>query len=137
MRMQAKRHQNIGELKRSVGRDLERLLNTKREAIFDLPEGYREVRRSVLTYGLPDFSTVTFASRIERTRVVRMVEQAIAMHEPRLRQVRVAMEDFELQQRALRFRIDAMLHVDPAREFVSFDAALKMNTGLYEVVGRD
>ena len=52
----ASRAQNLRALKKSVARDLEALLNTRQEALEPLPEEFTELGRSILTYGLPDFT---------------------------------------------------------------------------------
>ena len=39
--------------------------------------------------------------------------------------------------RALRFRIEALLRVEPAPEPVTFDAVLQLNTQKYVVQGHD
>lgn len=136
-RLQAKRNQDVQDLKRCVARDLERLLNTRRESQHDIPEEYPELKRSLLTYGLPDFTAYSLGSRIERNQVARAIEQAISIHEPRLKRVRINVDDPNVFERALRFRIDALLEVDPARELVSFDGVLQIITQQYQVKGKD
>src|SRR5512134_3018544 len=78
-RLQAKRNQDIQDLKRCVARDLELLLNTRRESQHDIPEDYPELKRSLLTYGLPDFTAYSLGSRIERGQVARAIEQTISI----------------------------------------------------------
>jgi type VI secretion system protein ImpF len=51
------RFQNLRQLKQAVARDLEALLNTRREALEEVPPEFAEVRRSLLNYGLPDFAS--------------------------------------------------------------------------------
>jgi len=137
MRLQAKRFHEIQDLKRCVGRDLELLLNTKRELLEELPEQYVELKRSMLTYGLPDFTAYSISSRIERNRIARAMEQAISNHEPRLRRVRIVIDDPKPFERALRFRVDALLQVEPAKEPVTFDAVLQLSTQQYQVKGKE
>jgi len=68
----------IRELKRAVARDLEALLNTRQEALDEVPESLEEVRRSLVTYGLPDFSAASLQSLRDRTRIRRALEDTIA-----------------------------------------------------------
>ena len=138
MRLQSKRFQDLQDLKRCVARDLELLLNTKRELQGDIPEGLSEIKRSIVVYGLPDFTSYSIGNRQDRKRVERAIEQAVNAHEPRLKRVRVILDDpGKTMDRVLRFRVEAILHVEPAREPVSFDAVLQLNTQRYEVKGKE
>ena len=78
------RFQHVSQLKKAVARDLEALLNTRQETLEEVPAEFTEVSRSLLVYGLPDFTTFTLLSQNDRTRVRRSIEQAIARFEPRL-----------------------------------------------------
>jgi type VI secretion system protein ImpF len=129
--------QNFRSLERAVARDLEALLNTKRETLEELPPEFTEVNRSLITYGLPDFTVFGLDSIDDRNRILRSVEQVIADFEPRLESVRVAFEAPREHDRGLRFRIEALLRVDPAPEPVTFDAVLQLSTQEYVVHGRE
>ena len=133
----ASRAQNLRVLKKSVARDLEALLNTRQEALEALLEELPELGRSILTYGLPDFTSFNLAATDDRMRVRRCLEDAITNFEPRLRRVRVSIEPPREHDRALRFRVDALLRTDPSPEPVMFDMVLQLNTQEYVVQGRD
>jgi type VI secretion system protein ImpF len=134
-------HPAIGmrELKRSVARDLEWLLNTKttlpkQPAVAQLAEA----RASVLTYGVPDYSTASWSSGGDRRRICGEVAAAVRTFEPRLlpATVRVSVlpsggiDDF-----SMRFRIEATLHVEPVSEPVYFDSRVDTATGEFSVDG--
>ena len=125
----------VGELKRVVGRDLEALLNTRREVLDEIPGEFAETGHSLLVYGLPDFSALNLASTQDRNQVRRTLEEVIATFEPRLERVRVSMEEPRPFDRGLHFRIDAVLRVEPAPEPVTFDAVLQLTTQQYAVEG--
>lgn len=127
------RLQDLRALERAVGRDLEALLNSRQETLVELPSEFVELNESLLVYGLPDLTSLSLLSQDDRNRIRRAVEQAIAVFEPRLERVRVAIESPREHDRGLRFRIDALLRVDPAPEPVSFDAILHLNTQQYEI----
>ncbi len=120
-------------LERSVARDLEALLNSRQESLKELPSEFKEVNCSLLTYGLPDFTSFSLLTQDDRLRIRRSVEDAINTFEPRLLRVRVALEAPREHDRGLRFRIDAFLRVDPSPEPVTFDAVLQMNTQQYVI----
>jgi len=129
------RFQNIRLLKQSVARDLEALLNTRREALEEIPPDFVEVNRSLLTYGLPDLTSFSLTAVHDQNRVRRVLEQAVNAAEPRLQRVRVTLDAPRENERALHFRIEALLRVEPAAEPVTFDAVLQLNTQQYSVKG--
>ena len=129
------RFQSVRQLQRAVTRDLEALLNTRQEQLTALPIACNEVQRSLLTYGLPDFTAWNLLSAADRQRLRRALEQAIAACEPRLTRVQVALEPPRECERVVRFRIEALLRVEPATEPVSFDAMLQLHTLEYVIRG--
>jgi len=131
------RFQNLRELKKAVTRDLEDLLNTRQEMLEELPSEFAEVSRSLVSYGLPDFTSFSLLSKHDRNRIRRAVEQAIANFEPRLARVNVTLEPPRDNDRALRFHIEALLRLEPAPELVTFDAVLQLTTQRYVVQGHD
>lgn len=133
----ADRYQSVRELKRSVARDLEALLNTRREALDEIPSEFTEVNRSLVNYGLQDFTAFNLLSLSDRNRVRRALEQVIAAFEPRLERVRVNLEPPREHDRTLRFRIEALLNMKPATEPVTFDTVLQLYTQAYVVKGQD
>ncbi len=134
---QADQHHSIRDLKRIVARDLEGLLNTRQELLDDLPADFSETSRSILMFGLPDFSSVNLASQADRNRVRRALEQTIAMFEPRLDRVRIIVDEPRAVDRGLHFRIEAVLQVRPAPEPVAFDAVLQLTTQEYRIQGQE
>ena len=131
------RFQNLRELKKAITRDLEDLLNTRQEILEDLPSEFAEVSRSLVSYGLPDFTSFSLLSKHDRNRIRRAVEQAIANFEPRLARVNVTLEPPRDNDRALRFHIEALLRLEPAPELVTFDAVLQLTTQKYVIQGHD
>jgi type VI secretion system protein ImpF len=127
------RFQDLAGLKRAVARDLEALLNSRQETLEELPPEFAEVSHSVLTYGLPDFTSMSLRSDRDRNHMRRAVEQAIGLFEPRLTRVRVTVEAPREHDQALRFRIDALLRIEPAPEPVTFDARLQIDIQAYVV----
>ncbi len=121
------------EYRDQVSRDLEALLNTRSEAARVLPEAFVECRKSSLTFGIPDFSSYSLLSPRDRDRIRKVLEQTIGLHEPRLSRVKVQLESQRAYERALRFRVEALMNLGPEREKVQFDAVLQLNTQSYQV----
>lgn len=132
-----RRAQNLRQLKKAVTRDLEALLNTRQETLRELPAAFTALSRSILTYGLPDFTAFGLLNVHDRNRIRRVLEQAVTAYEPRLARVRVTLEPPREFDRTMRFRIEALLQVEPAPEPVTFDAMLQLSTHEYTVQGRD
>ena len=130
------RFQAIRLYKEAVARDLESLLNTRATPWEAGPE-HPELRNSVYSYGLPDFSGLSMRSGTHRSRLVKRIQQAIQDHEPRLGNVVVDIpadgEDPDKLQ--LRFVVNALLKMDPAPEPVAFDTVLEISRGEYQVKG--
>jgi type VI secretion system protein ImpF len=126
---------SIRQLKDDVARDLAGLLNTRQELQFGVPEEYKELKGSLLEYGVPDFTSLSLMSTPDRKRIRHEVELTIALFEPRLRSVRVVLEPANKFDQVLRFRIDALMRLDENSEPVSFDAVLQMATCEYAVRG--
>jgi type VI secretion system protein ImpF len=129
------RAQSVRQLKSSVRRDLEWLLNTRRNPE---PAGveFQELERSLYNYGLPDMSSLNWQSSRDRTRLCRMLEHALEVFEPRLRSVKVIpLEALAGAQHVVRFQIEGMLETDPAPEHISFDTVLQLTSGEYQVKG--
>jgi len=115
-----------------VGRDLENLLNTKNYASSICSE-YRELNSSIFVYGMPDFTSANPKSPSVRNKLRRELEKAIAQFEPRLRNVTVRVEDQGTDERNLRFKINALLFLDPAVEPVTFDTFFDVNRCEYSI----
>jgi type VI secretion system protein ImpF len=131
----ANRSQSVRQLKASVRRDLEWLLNSRRNPD-EAPETYEELFRSLYNYGLPDVASMGLNSPRDRQRLLRMVEQTIEIFETRLVGTRVrAQDNTGSGPRILRFQIEALLKMDPAPEQILFDTLLQINSGEYQIKG--
>lgn len=129
------RGQLLRDLKDSVRRDLENLLNTRARPLV-IPAGLKELKQSLVNHGMPDFSGMPIGSAREREALARTLQGVIRQHEPRFKRVEVRLlENAEPLDRTLRFRIEALLHAEPAPEPVVFDSLLKPTTGDFEVKG--
>jgi type VI secretion system protein ImpF len=125
---------NVRDLKKCVSRDIEMLLNTRRELLGDAGPQYKEIPDSLLVYGLPDFTGYSLMSLAHRKLIRKAVEEALTKFEPRLKGVRVILEARQPYEAAMRFRIDALLRVDAETpEPVTFDASLHLTTSQYTV----
>jgi len=123
----------LARIKEAVKRDLEWLLNTKQTP--EAPSGLDELDASSWSYGLPDLSTAGMSSVKDRERLRLTIESAIRRFEPRLQGVEVTPVEARTADRSIRFRIDAMLRVEPAPEPVTFDSMFQLATRAFQVRG--
>jgi len=106
--------ESVRHYKRGLQRDLEWLLNTRRIPV-TVPDELEELSRSVYNFGLPDVTSISRDSYEARDRLLRRVEDAIALFEPRLANVRIGVVEMEGEnhRRELRFHVEGTLLMDP------------------------
>ena len=127
--------QSVRQLRLSLRRDLEWLLNTRRTPD-PAAVSFKELSKSVFNYGLPDVTSLSYDNESDRVRLLRLLESTIATFEPRLTRVKVtALEIARGAMHVLRFQIEGMLEMDPEPEHISFDTVLQLANGQYEVKG--
>jgi type VI secretion system protein ImpF len=120
----ASRFQLLRELRESVRRDLEMLLNTRIRPL-DTPTNLTHLKQSLVNFGVPDFTGVPMGAQDEREAFGKRLERIIKDFEPRFKNVKVQLlSNTEPLDRTLRFRIEALLNVDPAPEPILFDSIL-------------
>jgi type VI secretion system protein ImpF len=122
-------YQLLAELRKSVRRDLENLLNTRWRCTTSdqLPEG---LSASLVNYGLPDFSGGNLQAAQDPALVYAAVERAIEQFEPRLTNIHVRpLQSEPGVDRTLRFQIEAILEVEPWHERVRFNTILEPASG--------
>lgn len=112
----------LTRLKDGLRRDLEALFNTRRRFLA-WPEELEELDRSILAYGLADFTNETLGSSGFRQDFIAEVEQLIRRLEPRVSVGEVALLDNpDPLDRRLRFRITGSAHLGEERQELSFDS---------------
>jgi len=116
----------VAALRASVGRELMRLLNTRCPRLGGM---VNEADRTILDYGIPDFSHMAAGSDTDTRQLARILERTIAVYEPRLRHVRVIVERSRMSPSAVVGSIEGMLVVGNVNEPVSFPLVLALKTG--------
>jgi type VI secretion system protein ImpF len=129
------RGQLLTDVRNSIRRDLENLLNTRFRCL-SWPDDLTELEQSLASYGIPDVAGANLASESGRRQFLKIVEQTIRNFEPRFKSVRVEfLDNADELDRTMRFRIDAMMYAYPAPEPIVFDTAMEPATGEFSVVG--
>jgi len=126
------RSKSLRELKLSVRRDLEWLLNTRCYPE-NVDEGLEQVLKSVVFFGLPDFTAVSVKSHIEQKRLKQAVEAAIKNFEPRFIDLKITLEPINNTDKQMKFRIEATLDIEPTPEPIVFDTVLQLGSSEFAV----
>lgn len=126
--------ESLRQFKSGVQRDLEWLLNTRRTPL-PAAEEFEEVRNSLYHFGVPDITSMSRDSDDARVRLRSQLDEALALFEPRLTNVRITMveQEGESHRRELRFIVEATLRLDPTPEQVMFDTVMHFSSGQIDV----
>jgi len=127
---------SLQQLRESVASDLEDLLNSRMAKLNDLIDDFPLAKQSILQFGIIDFVGLSTANPTDRDKICQSIEQSIAAHEPRLRQIKVEMLLDGHNRGALCLSIQAYLNIYPLFEPVVFDALLKPITQQYVISAR-
>jgi type VI secretion system lysozyme-like protein len=92
--------------------DIEALLNTCCIATNDQPDAFPETAASIQCYGSPAPQATSVNTHDERNATARRIEKTLRRFEPRLKRVRVRIEDPKSRSPMGRFRIEANLGDD-------------------------
>lgn len=130
------------ELRNSVKRELGQLLNSRCPVPL---QRLGDVERTVINYGIPDFTSLSPESSEDRKLIASIIGQTIAAFETRLRNVRVTANYSGDDQRTLQISVEADLVTDTVVEIrshldigtslepMSFPIVLHSNTGHMEI----
>lgn len=121
------------QLKESVARDLEVLLNTRSALPPGVLQCYPECARSILNFGLADFAGLSQSSRDDRLRICASIRLAVERHEPRLSNVQVSLAERCGAVNRIEIVIVGVLRGYGANEAVSFNAALQPSSLHYSI----
>ena len=117
----------VAALRESVRRELEQLLNVRCSVPL---RQLAATERSVINYGLPDFSSLSAASGDDQNLLAELVRSTVSFFEPRLREVSVTVSRPSREERALSVTIGGVLAVGHVLEPVSFPVQFKGAEGV-------
>jgi type VI secretion system protein ImpF len=114
----------------SIGAEVSRLLNTRCAGSMEQIAGEE---RTVLNYGLPDFSALSPTAERDRERLARLIADAVRAFEPRLRNPVVRVSADPREGRVLRVVLEGLLVLDNLIEPVSFPLVIAERGGAIEL----
>jgi type VI secretion system protein ImpF len=116
--------ERLRHAKDCIRRDLEVLLNTQQFLAGEQKE-LPELESSLLKYGTPGFHGLMLATRQQRLRLARAIQELIGIFEPRLFKVSVGLGDEKAEtNRLLHLRLRASFKFDDIEETLVFDTTL-------------
>jgi type VI secretion system lysozyme-like protein len=119
--LSSSRAMDLSTLRESVCNDLSRLLNSRS----NLRGGVRELAQgTVLDYGVPAFPPVSAASDTQRESLAKILEGVISGFEPRLKNVKVVIQQDRRNPQSLLGAIYANLVLGTVMEPVYFPLAI-------------
>lgn len=127
------REESARAYRKSVQRDVEWLLNTRR-TIVPVPPGCVEVTNSVHEFGIIDTAGMAIGTADAQTRLTSDIRDTLRRFEPRLSNVRVELTaSSQALAPQVHFAIHATLLMDPNPERVVFDTVLEIASGFFDV----
>ena len=124
---------HVDDLRAWVLRDLVALLNCRRTPIL-LSSPLDD---SLLAYGLPDLTNARLDEESTREWLRESIAAAIRRFEPRLFDVKVAVDAVDSRDLRLRFRIEAMLRADPEPQPFAAEPLLDLPTRAFALPAAD
>lgn len=127
------RQRQVRDALESLRRDLEAVLNTRRCPATP-PGGLKQLRRSLLTFGVGDFIGANMVTREQRQVFAAALEEQIRDSEPRLRNLSVSVLDpRDGGERVLRLRIEASVVLEDHAVPVLFASSINPATLRFSV----
>lgn len=127
--------QTPAQLKESVARSLEDMLNTRAALPAGQLRGHPQCAASVANYGLADFAGCCLGSAADRAWIAACIRTAVERHEPRLRRVDVHVTPEPGEVNRVRITIIGAFagSLSARRGTVAFDAVLQPSTLRYSI----
>jgi len=123
------------QVREAIRRDVEAFLNTRRRCL-PVPEEFQELHHSLVDYGVPDLIGRNLSSKRRRQQFLRDLESSLRAHDRRFKSLEITSSgDSRSLERSLHFRIDALLHAEPAPETMIFDSRIEPVSKAIEVKG--
>ena len=126
----------LRRLRELVLRDLAWLFNTTNLQVVQELKDFPEVQRSVLNYGVPEFTGHTIAS-VDISHVERRIQEAVRQFEPRILpqtlRVQVSIDEEEMNRSALTFEIVGELWAQPLPQQLYLKTEIDLELGDVQV----
>ena len=118
----------VREVRESIRRDLEALLNTRRCPMAP-PAELTELKDALVSYGVVGMVSANLVTDEAQLRLAQAIERRISLFETRLSDVRVTiLKSRTMTERALRLRIQATFRLHEGMPPISFESTIDPST---------
>ena len=118
----------VREVRESIRRDLEALLNTRRCPMAP-PTELTELKDALVSYGVDGMVSANLVTDEAKLRLAQAIERRISLFETRLSDVRVTiLKSRTMTERALRLRIQATFRLHEGMPPISFESTIDPST---------
>jgi type VI secretion system protein ImpF len=125
--------EQVREMRESIRRDLEALLNTRRCPSAP-PAALEELRDALVSYGVDGIVSANLVTDDAKLRLARIIERRIALFETRLSDVLVTiLRNRTASERALRMRIQATFRLHEGMPPISFESMIDPSSQRFTV----
>ncbi len=123
----------VREMREVIRRDLEALLNTRRNPAG--PPGFlKELNDALVSYGMDGVLSANLVTDASKEKLAQSIERRISMFETRLSDVRVTILKNRMEgERALRMRIQATFRLHEGMPPISFESKIDPSTQRFHV----
>ncbi|SCX19141.1 type VI secretion system lysozyme-like protein [Agrobacterium sp. DSM 25558] len=118
----------VREMREVIRRDLESLLNTRRNPAGP-PADFKELTDALVSYGVDGILAANLVTDASKAKLAQTIERRISMFETRLADVRVSIMKNRMDgDRALRMRIQATFRLHEGMPPISFESKIDPST---------
>lgn len=118
----------VREMREVIRRDLEALLNTRRNPSGP-PGALKELNDALVSYGMDGVLSANLVTDASKDKLAQSIERRISMFETRLSDVRVTILKNRMEgERALRMRIQATFRLHEGMPPISFESKIDPST---------
>lgn len=123
----------VREMREVIRRDLEALLNTRRNPAGP-PGSLKELNDALVSYGMDGVLSANLVTDASKEKLAQSMERRISMFETRLSDVRVTILKNRMEgERALRMRIQATFRLHEGMPPISFESKIDPSTQRFHV----
>ncbi|MGV1917759.1 type VI secretion system baseplate subunit TssE [uncultured Agrobacterium sp.] len=123
----------VREMREVIRRDLEALLNTRRNPAGP-PGSLKELNDALVSYGMDGVLSANLVTDASKEKLAQSIERRISMFETRLSDVRVTILKNRMEgERALRMRIQATFRLHEGMPPISFESKIDPSTQRFHV----
>lgn len=123
----------VKEMREVIRRDLEALLNTRRNPAGP-PGTLKELNDALVSYGMDGVLSANLVTDASKEKLAKSIERRISMFETRLADVRVTILKNRMEgERALRMRIQATFRLHEGMPPISFESKIDPSTQRFHV----